>query len=345
MASVQLPCAESLAILSELNKTSLTKCVLTIACAYIEQAAQRTFLLSLQRRRNSIRRLQPQTCLAQTPTVSDAVTVPALSTTDASQISFIHLPAELRNRVYQFAIADLPTPTKLRYTPLTTQAPRGYRALTTVCRQVRAEFLPLYMRSVKIEISLLDMPRFFQFFFPDTDERNPKPTNVTVMVIGADVSTYFAIEARFMLLAQAQTRDLELRFEPSYHYIAVESGGYYELDDWDSKFLADVFNDARKLHQKFHRDLERGYISSLTYNPSRWTWATWTLTILKEVGGLVDTEIEKLSEYASILYTIREAGIVRASVRVEGLEGKCVEEYTFEPENGLIKKRTGTSWR
>jgi hypothetical protein len=97
-----------------------------------------------------------------------------VSTAMASNVDmpfrFLDLAPELRNHIYNFATSTFKRPVKLSHRPARTNDPQAQSvlALTQVCKQVRAEFQPLYMTAALIDIDLSDMEAFLSTFSPVT---------------------------------------------------------------------------------------------------------------------------------------------------------------------------------
>jgi hypothetical protein len=85
---------------------------------------------------------------------------------------FPRLPAEMRNQIYGYASAPSERPINMslrRGAEVVVSRPDTYIGLSTVNRQVRAEFRPLFFSSHKgrVKIRLNELAQFLQALFPD----------------------------------------------------------------------------------------------------------------------------------------------------------------------------------
>ncbi|KAJ4358646.1 uncharacterized protein N0V89_003230 [Didymosphaeria variabile] len=103
-------------------------------------------------------------------------------------IGFLDLPAELRNRVYDYAVESEPFNTDLvpllTYRPMTqntwstkhlARSTRKHFGLTQVCKRVRIEYLPLWKCNVWLKISYHDFYSFVDTFYAQHEEDTPAP--------------------------------------------------------------------------------------------------------------------------------------------------------------------------
>jgi hypothetical protein len=86
---------------------------------------------------------------------------------------FLDLPAELRNRVYDFAA----TPEKAdQHTSVLPSL-----ALAQTNRQLRAEYLPI-CKTAPVVIERDDLPAYFAAFYPTPESMKQAPSSITILV-------------------------------------------------------------------------------------------------------------------------------------------------------------------
>lgn len=83
------------------------------------------------------------------------------------------LPAELRNNIYAIALAD-GNPDRDKAS--------SYKGLNGVCRQIRAEFWPLFWRRADLYITSNQIPAVLKTFFSPTATNPVYPHSITVTV-------------------------------------------------------------------------------------------------------------------------------------------------------------------
>jgi hypothetical protein len=124
---------------------------------------------------------------------------------------FLDLPAELRTYVYEFATSSLEANVKLSHRPdrKNSTQPQGLSTLTQVCKEIRGEFLPLYMKIVPIEINLRALQTFMSTFAPAPvpGVLTCPPMKVGICIHGSNTSSSrsWRIDMRPFFLAVART--------------------------------------------------------------------------------------------------------------------------------------------
>jgi hypothetical protein len=190
--------------------------------------------------------------------------------------------AELRNRVYDFAVAGNSAPTRLlhvqrhidwffsserighlRCEKERTQVDKQIRAehlryhmgLAQVCKQIRTEFLPIYLRRARVAVCWQDLPYFQDTFYEDDafDDRGPR--NLTVYICCA-ISWYEGLDVLPLLLVHLSHSEFQFDFvlDPDcpYNYLTVS------LDKCDS-----VSQLCKLQNKAWQEELEKGTFSSV----------------------------------------------------------------------------------
>ncbi|KAF1840393.1 uncharacterized protein K460DRAFT_360077 [Cucurbitaria berberidis CBS 394.84] len=138
----------------------------------------------------------------------------------------LELPAEIRNRIYNFAEKDYGVEDfapLLR--PLKPVAPRNawfrsFIGLAQTCKQLRAEYRPLFLRALQVRIRLGQLDDFFATFYPNTPEDyQHAPTRFQISWnVGKDGKSGVMYDITRLLQLQAFSSTFNVDFVP--HQVA-----------------------------------------------------------------------------------------------------------------------------
>ncbi|CAN9398633.1 unnamed protein product [Alternaria alternata] len=132
----------------------------------MDRYAPELSMLRLKRRRDD-----DQQCNHYPPSKKIAQITPPLS-------NFMRLPAELRNRVYNYATSEAPSQllVPVESFQLQQQAQRATGiAMTQVSRQIRSEYRPLWLKHATFVIDWHSIHAFLQAFYPKESEYGKGP--------------------------------------------------------------------------------------------------------------------------------------------------------------------------
>ncbi|KAI4626473.1 hypothetical protein J4E83_003624 [Alternaria metachromatica] len=92
---------------------------------------------------------------------------------------FMRLSAELRNQIYEYAVAEVPSQL---LTPVHGPRDRGAAgiALTQVSRQVRSEYRPMWLERAKFVIDWHSVHAFLESFYPNEEEYGSGPKKLII---------------------------------------------------------------------------------------------------------------------------------------------------------------------
>lgn len=227
------------------------------------------------------------------------------STTAAKKTSaFLLLPAEIRNQIYEYAVANVNGDLTLRCGSKKRQTNSNI-GMNTVCRQVRAEFRPLFYNDVIITIHIRDLAKFLETFFPKAC-LNISLLEVQVVV---DLPRPYALAGWNLLpLLQAKHRNYTVRwmFTPvmredpkaMLRYIAENS---------NNNNICKAFHHALYFqHFKLFEDIVSGFFLAIVLSnacsyPNSIEW-NWRLAVRKTTGKLDEQDTEKMNEYCRRLH-------------------------------------------
>ncbi|KAF2737391.1 hypothetical protein EJ04DRAFT_592999 [Polyplosphaeria fusca] len=100
---------------------------------------------------------------------------------EGKKTGFLDLPGEIRNQIYEYAVAETEGPWKqafVKHAPRrrglrarTNRKPslRPFLALTQVCRLVRVEFRPWFLNTQEMIVDINDMEKYVKTFYPADD--------------------------------------------------------------------------------------------------------------------------------------------------------------------------------
>jgi hypothetical protein len=256
------------------------------------------------------------------------------ATADTASFPFLKLPAELRNHVYAFLLAALPKLVPLR-DPDASASARGsdFFALGSAKKQLRIEFWPLLLRTVKMQLHLRDLPSFINTFYRP-NAGGPRPLHVRVNV---DVESGFTWDMRPLMLAKATTRGLHLEFR-----LVSEDEKAFELQSQLSKALRPA---SRSMLQR----VRNGSISQIQFKWNCFGTHRWAITVRKKCGGLENAEVGRFRDCCRLLRITTSffwmiqvtQEKVFVNIHVVDFDGKRVENWLFR-DNRLRKKKPRT---
>lgn len=274
--------------------------------------------------------------------------LPSTSSNNSSSnaFPFLRLPGELRNRIYDWAIAALDTNLKLKPAQGDENVPWGVLALAQSCQQIRAEFRELLMMNVNIQFLFEDTAPFLETFF----QADQVTSFSQVLLIIGFYSYKHGITWDAYALHQARLRSPKTQWE-------LNRFGRSHQDT--NRFLYSQFDYAFKyafyLPVTISDDIKRGFISGLTCKTHA-RMLTWTLTVAKR-SGLDEVEESALNRHCyALCYWSGLRGYAKMMVRVRSPENIHVEEYFWTDywmENGTwwrrqaewhLQKKVGKIW-
>ncbi|KAI8931082.1 hypothetical protein NX059_012093 [Plenodomus lindquistii] len=84
--------------------------------------------------------------------------------------SLLRLPVELRNRIYEHCVEDHPIPVASHHGEYHWNSAGNFGALAKTCRQIRQEFLPLYLQNTTQKLQNSESTNFIAKFYPYAEE-------------------------------------------------------------------------------------------------------------------------------------------------------------------------------
>ncbi|KAF2832519.1 hypothetical protein CC86DRAFT_401286 [Ophiobolus disseminans] len=170
----------------------------------------------------------------------------------------LDLPKEIRNRVYAAAVAGddfdvrliglapskLPKPSRALFCPPNwNTSRRPFLGLTQVCQQLRAEFLPIYYRYIKVSVPYMDVYRYGDTFMLYDKAHPIEQCNVRILREPGYLCRYAPTVGSFdididiapLLRLYKKTPGLELELN-SYHHLNNELRSLLDRDNtiwWD----------------------------------------------------------------------------------------------------------------
>jgi hypothetical protein len=263
-------------------------------------------------------------------------------TTIAKPFRFLDLPAEIRNKVYDFVLCGRESNFRLNKIAERTDTSHSSIGLAEANKQLHAEFGPLRASNMGYIVPLIDYPAFVATFFGPNSEY-PRPLRVRIEIGLSGVDYDFSWDMKPLMLAKATTSGLRLTISkeggccdisPYLFSIAWLSGGraHGSLRAW-----------GHKIARALRRDVKSGYISTIQFNwmQTRCERPTWLLVIKKKKGGLRDEEVRRCESYCSVLRWMFSSLFDDAAditIKVTDLEGSHVEEWNTYGQLPMAKK-------
>ncbi|KAF2824497.1 hypothetical protein CC86DRAFT_371813 [Ophiobolus disseminans] len=265
---------------------------------------------------------------------------------------FLTLPAELRNRVYEYAAAgriiqNPQRPTRLVRTthqPAKKNTSESCIGLNTVCRQIRTEFRPLYMRRAKLVIDFHDLQSFTAAFFSKMKVGKAFPSKVTVMLNNYDRPC----KANGDVVALTGSNDTQplsrgcdvlsfLEARSVAHVVRWKFGEVRVHYDWCEPFTSNehckLFNMAAGLsNRKLFGYMKWDLFSSITYQKSYAMKPEWQLHFVVKFR-LTDQEKDTFEQLCKQQQLPFEMVIV---VKVKNLYDELREEYRWSDALGKL---------
>jgi hypothetical protein len=147
--------------------------------------------------------------------ISRAVVMPnnressSASPTDKS-LQFLRLPPEIRNQIYDLTLPNSNIFVRLKHLNADSSLSTEFFGLANANKQIRAEYRPLLIEGIKIQLRLRDYPDFIKTFY-EVGSPRPQPLLVQISVGIEDVpNSAFTCNKRPLILARASTRRLHL---------------------------------------------------------------------------------------------------------------------------------------
>lgn len=183
---------------------------------------------------------------------------------DSKPLCFLDLPGELRNRVYKEIIPHQPM--RLRRTPRPEPGFYLHLALANANKQIEAEFRPLYMEHMRVEVCWNDFLAYRETFFEMVPE-GPKPRDLIINLHPDDCGD--SVDVLPFIKLTGNPRNLKCRFQPdprlkgnspydrefdrtSYHSIILEDIFAYFYRHTQDALHAELFH--RVVLHKLSRD-------------------------------------------------------------------------------------------
>jgi hypothetical protein len=246
----------------------------------------------------------------------------------AKPFRFLDLPAELRDQVYE-NIAAANTGPESTWS-------HCHLSMTHVCKQMRAELLPLYWRLFPshADIAIWSFERFVAAFL-DPIEGIPAISKVTVTISSKNPHPDWTWNALSLLSAKAQNRNMRWTFElvgPTDDSLCLAE--LRNAFDW-------VVNGAPP---RLLRDTESGMFTEMSLRRTSndkgrsFSWE-WCVSVCNARGKLNEQERTKVADYCQLLagslyyrHVCRFTHWRRSSVvkiEVGRRSGRPREKYTF----------------
>ncbi|KAI0626389.1 hypothetical protein TUN199_01584 [Pyrenophora tritici-repentis] len=222
---------------------------------------------------------------------------------------FMELPAEVRNRIYEYALENRNEPTSKDHTTQVTlarqrnifgihRAPRGALALLQVCRQVRRELQPLYMAvgDIRISVELRDLSSLLSTWYsePNTNAvmQVSAPPTILIWVSAQDVLGGLVVDMRHLFLIMARNPTPAWYTNAHIHeyrfHLLRQSTIPYAMD-----CLLRVLEYAESVPDVLLEDVKSGVISEIKFVVNKNGTFKWLLTVVIEgatPGHLVTEE-------------------------------------------------------
>ncbi|KAH7379584.1 hypothetical protein BKA66DRAFT_139647 [Pyrenochaeta sp. MPI-SDFR-AT-0127] len=234
----------------------------------------------------------------------------------SSPFPFLRLSPELRNKVYEYALR---TPkcrpwswtNDYRYIFWVSAARRRWKmaswiGLNAVCRQIRAEFRPLFYRSKQLMISICDMHQFLETFFPRAGGNIPfLETKITVSTQEACAAAGWNMLP--LLQAAAHNPYAKWVFGGGVHW---EWNFQFHAPSWTMRnghdFVCASLNSALNIPRaSFFRDIKSNLFLAIDlcrvgrfYHDGGWDWM---LVVQKTTGRLDKREKRNMKAYCEAL--------------------------------------------
>lgn len=248
----------------------------------------------------------------------------SLVTLDTKPLPFLLLPAELRNRVYQYLTQSSNRIVQLKRTS-NTNGTWDMLVFANSNKQLRAERRPFIFDKFTVKFFLPDYLTFM-----DTSHGFGNPLLRIILFMPRDLGTSCTMDLRPVLLAKAMIRGLQIDIARTPHQT-------------HSDIFAAVLGSLVRSPPGFLRDVKSGYITKMTIRHDEYgNGAFWKITIAKKAGGLTPAEVAKCTEYRRLLNNGYFVGHV--TFEVADLTGKHVEEW-FDDDRALSASTLSSSSR
>ncbi|KAF2871691.1 hypothetical protein BDV95DRAFT_572552 [Massariosphaeria phaeospora] len=158
---------------------------------------------------------------------------------------FLSLPGELRNRIYDICVEDYPR----SYIPGISR-PGQYLGLALACRQVRSEFLPIYIGCNVVNVPATELPTYIRTFYPSEDAETAQAYRGTINIFldlpFLPAPYKFDLAPIFKLLTRCP--NVSCRAPDFKEYHTIEAGYAVEIDMMLQKKEHAVWRKAIKEH-------------------------------------------------------------------------------------------------
>lgn len=273
------------------------------------------------------------------------ISTPSNSAGEQKPFPFLRLPAEIRNRIYEYATADIPL--RLRHSLPFHDRDRkqGYIGLNTVCRQVRAEFHPLFYRDCVVLIKLCDFRSFLRTFLSAAAINDTPITNLYVKVDHYHLSQREDWDILPLLQAKALKRHQQWWFWALHD----DPWSPYRQKSWlKLNELRDAFNNiVNSSPRSFLGDIKSGMFSEIRFcradGKASHEW-NWKLVVRKKEGKLNEQEKKRMEEYCKQLAVRCRTDIedfFGVQIFVTNTRGKLVEKYVWNAKMSRMEMLDG----
>ncbi|KAH7076366.1 hypothetical protein BKA63DRAFT_593681 [Paraphoma chrysanthemicola] len=213
-------------------------------------------------------------------------------TVNSGRCRLLELPAKIRNRIYDFvqergvywcALVDDDCHPLLSFrkdpfptapVPATFSA-RNFIALMQTCRQVRADYRPLWLVRAQARIRMYDLPRYMQSYFPTQASLRYVPKLLQIAWYHGKDDKH-GTEFDILPLLQMRASRQDFRFEFVSHKLAQElypqsmyDNDFPHIKDWmiDCTFEIDYMEGLQDLinhdDANWLNDIQNGFVTAL----------------------------------------------------------------------------------
>ena len=291
----------------------------------------------------------------------------SISACEEKPFPFLRLPAEIRNRVYEYATAEMKRPLRLYHILpcYDRDSEHSYIGLNTICRQVRAEFRPLFYRNLEVVIHLRDLRPFLRTFFSAAIIKDLPTMDLTVETVGFCISQEEEWDILPLLQAKAINRQqcwFDANCNESSH------GFSWQLRAWTSfSGTEEICDSLNKMVNSppcsFLGDIKSDVFSEIRFcraDERALNGWIWKLVVRKKEGKLNEQEKNRMERYSKELAVLRRVQHTTGNrwlslallnhvmdyhfgvqILVTNTRGKLVEKYVCNADISRIEMLKG----
>jgi hypothetical protein len=231
-----------------------------------------------------------------------------LAMVESEPLSFMHVPGELRNMVYDYVVDDPPLFEQLEHLSTNSERVASVLGLVNANKQIRAELRPYFTRHAKVQVPFRNLNPFLETYY-GSDDTDSRPLTVEVLVDLTDIETRFKWDVRPLIRARATTPGLHLSFKRYIDALPDRVAARQPRPDQDPELmeqyaaaLTRILNDwyAKATPEQVLTSIQSGIVDKLLFIwendkvsncPSRRVLSVrWHVTFKTEDGTLGDTE-------------------------------------------------------